>query len=208
MRWECGAPLWAWCCCAPVMNCGKRWKAMRRWQREGLHERTARKQDEASGRNDALAIRRAANGPRARAGSFRAHAGMRRLPHIAARAGARIAAADACDAGGRRTLAFAAGAISGTGAALHAMDLGIGFRPGGDGSLRTLYGIYPALADAIGTGRLRRIKFARTADFSGRNVERMAIRDDTPQVLAMLTLAGLGAMFFRRRIRRGSALAL
>jgi len=28
------------------------------------------------------------------------------------------------------------------------------------------------------------------------------------EVLAMLTLAGLGAMFFRRRIRRGSALAL
>src|SRR5438046_6769664 len=28
------------------------------------------------------------------------------------------------------------------------------------------------------------------------------------EVLAMVTLAGLGAMFFRRRIRRGSALAL
>src|SRR6266403_1599040 len=41
MRWECGAPLWAWCCCVPGTNCGKRWKATRRWQREELHEQNA-----------------------------------------------------------------------------------------------------------------------------------------------------------------------
>src|SRR5712691_5611025 len=181
MRWECGAPLWAWCCCEPGTNCGKRWKATRRWQREELHERNAGRENEASGRNDAPAIRRAATGSRARAGSFRAHAGMRRVPHAAAGAGARIAAADASDAGRRRATSFAAGAISGTGPQVDAVDLGISFRTGGDGNLRTLYGIYPDLAAAIGKRGIRRIEPAGLADFSGRNMERMAIHDDTPR---------------------------
>src|SRR3989440_11014496 len=181
MRWECGAPLWAWCCCAPGMNCGKRWKAMRRWRREGLDERNAEREDEASGRNDAPAVHRAATGSRARAGSFRSYARMPHLPHTAPRHGTGIAAADAGDAGRGRTAAFAAGAISGTRAQVDAMDLGSGFRTGGDGSLRALYGIYPALAAATGTSGIRRVEPAGPADFSGRNVERMAIHDDTPR---------------------------
>src|SRR5712692_2268266 len=181
MRWECGGPLWAWCCCVPGTSCGERWKATRRWRREGLHERNAGRKYEASGRNDAPAVHRAATGARARAGSFRAHAGMRQLPHAAAGAGARIAAADTRDAGRRRTATLEAGAISGTGATVDAVDLGIGFRTGGDGSLRALYGIYPAVAAATGTSGIRGVKPAGPADFSGRNVERMAIHDDTPR---------------------------
>src|SRR5713226_2415727 len=146
MRWECGAPLWAWCCSARGTNCGKRWKATRRWRREGLHERNAERQYEASGRNDAPAVRREATGPHARAGSFRAHAGMRRVPDAAAGAGTRIAAVDAGDAGRRRATALAAGAVSGTGPQVHAMDLGSGVWTGGDGSLRALYRVYRALA--------------------------------------------------------------
>src|ERR1700674_4987578 len=181
MRWECGAPLWAWCCCVPGTSCGKRWKATRRWRREGLHEQHAGREDEASGRNDAPAVHRAATGSRARAGSFRAHTGMRLLPHAAPRYGTGIAAVDAGDAGRRRTAAFASGAISGTRAQVDAMDLGSGFRTGGNGGLRTLYGVYLSLATATGTSGIRRIEPAGPAHFSGRNVERMAIRDDTPR---------------------------
>src|ERR1700674_2233084 len=181
MRWKCGAPLWAWCCCAPGTSCGKRWKATRRWRREGLDEQHAGREDEASGRNDAPALHRAATGSRARAGSFRAYTGMRLLPHATPRHGAGIAAADTRDAGRRRTATLAAGAISGTRAQVDAMDLGSGFRTGGDGSLRTLYGVYPALAAAAGTSGIRRVEPAGSADFSGRNVERMAIHDDTPR---------------------------
>src|ERR1700674_1442005 len=149
MHWECGAPSWAWCCCVRGTNCGKRWKAMRRWRREGLYERNAEREDDAFGRNDTAAVHRAATGSHARAGSFRAHPGMRRVPHAAAGAGARIALADAGDAGRRRTAAFAAGAISGTCPQVNAVDMGPGVQTGGDGRLRTLYGIYPALAGAI-----------------------------------------------------------
>src|SRR5229473_3050185 len=181
MRWECGAPLWAWCCCAPGTNCGRRWKATRRWRREELHERNAGRGDEAFGRNDAPAVHRAATGSRARAGSVRAHAGMRRVPYAAAGAGARIAAADARDAGRRRTTAFAAGAISGTGSEVHAMDLGTGVWTGGNGSLCALYGVYPALANGTRKSRIRRVEPAGAADFSGRNMERMAVHDYIPR---------------------------
>src|SRR5580693_89379 len=61
------------------------------------------------------------------------------------------------------------------------MDLGIGVWAGGNGSLRILYAIYPALADAVGAGGIRRIEPAGPADFSGHHVERMAIRDHTPR---------------------------
>src|SRR5712692_3420425 len=162
MRWECGAPLWAWCCSARGTNCGKRWKATRRWRREGLHERNAERQYEASGRNDAPAVRREATGP---------HAG----------AGARIAAADARDAGRRRTAALEAGAIPGTGPQIHAMDLGARVWAGSDGSLRVLYGVYRALAAATGSGGIRGHEPAWPSDFSGHNVEGMAIHDDTPR---------------------------
>src|SRR5580704_18743243 len=124
MRWECGAPLWAWCCCVPGMNCGRPWKAAARWLREELREPDTGREIEASGRNDVPAVYRAATGPRARAGSVGAHAGMRGLPDAAARDGARIAAVDARDAGRRRAAAIAAGAIPGKSAAIDAMDLG------------------------------------------------------------------------------------
>src|SRR5260370_31161440 len=61
------------------------------------------------------------------------------------------------------------------------MDLGIGFRAGRYGSLRTLYGIYTALAAAIGASGIRRIESGGLADFSGHHVERMAIHDDVPR---------------------------
>src|SRR4029077_10192061 len=179
MHWGCDAPLWAWCCCVPGMNCGKRWKETRRWRREELHERNAGRENEASGRNDVAAVRRAATGSHARAGSVRAHAGMRHVPHAVAGAGARIAVVDARDAGGRRAAAFAAGAIPGEGAEIDAMDLGPGVWAGGNRRLRTLYGIYPTLAAATGASRIRRLEPAGAADFPGDNVERMAIGDDT-----------------------------
>src|SRR5438477_10012726 len=181
MRWECGAPSWAWCSCVPGTNCGKRWKATRRWRREGLHERKTGRKSEASGRNDALALYRAATGSRPWAGSFRAHAGMRDLPHAAAGAGARIAAADSRDAGRRGANGLAARAIPGAGAQVDALDLGISFRAGGDGSLRALYRICPALGNATGASRIRGVEPAELADLSGRNVERMAIHDHTPR---------------------------
>src|SRR5258708_10120742 len=106
---------------------------------------------------------------------------MRRVPDAAAGRGGRIAAADAGDAGRRRTTSRAARAITRKGAAVDAVDLGLGVWPGGDGRLRTLYDIYPAVAAAAGTSRIRRIEPAGLADFSGRNVERMAIHDDTPR---------------------------
>src|SRR5258708_33700963 len=59
------------------------------------------------------------------------------------------------------------------------MDLGRGVWHGGNRRLRALYGIYPALADGIGKSGIRRIEPAGAADFSGCDVERMAIRDDT-----------------------------
>src|SRR5258706_285755 len=106
---------------------------------------------------------------------------MRRLPDAAAGAGARIAAVDPRDAGRRRAAPFAAGAIPGTGPQIHTMDLGNGFRAGGDGSLRAVYRIYPALADGTGKSGIRRVEPAGAADFSGHHVERMAIHDDTPR---------------------------
>src|SRR5438309_653147 len=181
MRWECGAPLWAWCCCVPGTNCGKRWKATRRWRREGLHERKTGSKSEASGRNDALVVHRAPTGSRPRAGSFRAHPGMRHLPHVAAGAGARIAAADSRNARRRRAIALATGAILGTGAQVDAMDLGTSFRAGGDGSLRTLHDICRALGAETGGSGIRGVEPAELADLSGRNVERMAIHDHTPR---------------------------
>src|SRR5258708_20766891 len=181
MRWECGAPLWAWCCCVPGTNCGKRWKATRRWRREGLHERNAEREEEASGRNDAPAVHRAATGSRARAGSCREYPRMRRATHAAPRGGAGMAAADTRDAGRRRPAGVTARESSRTCQQVDAMDLGSGFRAGGDGSLRTLYGIYPALAAATGTSGIRGLEPAGPADFSGRNVERMAIHDHTPR---------------------------
>src|SRR6266581_3355958 len=180
MRWECGAPLWAWCCYGPGTSCGKRWKATRRWRREGLHERNAER-DEASGRNDTPAVHRATTGSRARAGSFRAHTRLRRVPHTAAGARERIAAADTSDAGRRRTATLAADTISGTRPEIHAVDLGSDFRLSGNGSLRTLYDLYPALAASAGTSGIRWFEPAGLVDFSGRNVERMAIHDDTPR---------------------------
>src|SRR6266702_396449 len=193
MRWECGAPLWAWCCYGPGTSCGKRWKATRRWRREGLHERNAGRKDEPSGRNDTPAVPRAATGPRARAGSVRAHAGVRHVPDAAAGSGARIAAADERDAGRCCGLWVAARAISGTRPAVDAMDLGIGIWTGGHGSLRALFGIYSTLAAAIGKSGIRRIEPAGAADFSGRNVERMAIHGDTPRGTGDGDAGGIGS---------------
>src|SRR5258708_22351236 len=61
------------------------------------------------------------------------------------------------------------------------MDLGSGFWTGGDGRLRALYNIYPTLGAATGRSRIRGVEPAKPDDFSGRNVERMAIDADTPR---------------------------
>src|SRR5258705_2153266 len=126
MRWECAAPLWAWCCCARGMNCGRRWGKAARWPREGPREgrrKFVERRRAASRRNDLFVVYRAATGPPAGAGSFRAYAGVRRVPHVVARPGTRIALADARDAGGRGGAAGQAGPVSGTRAEADAMDL-------------------------------------------------------------------------------------
>src|SRR5882672_2782633 len=179
MRWACGGPLWAWCCCARGTNCARRWKGRVRWRREELREQDTGRDDEASGRNDVPAVHRAATGPRTRAGSVRAHAGMRGLPDADAGAGARIAAADPGDAGGGRATAVAIGAISGTCAEIHAMDLGLGIWSGGNGSLCALYRVCHTLAGPIGKGGIRRVEPAGLAGISGRLLERMAVDDHT-----------------------------
>src|SRR6266571_2431450 len=217
MRWECGAPLWAWCCCARGTSCDRRWKATPRWRREEPLERNTGRKDEASGRNDTLAVHRTATESRAGAGSFRAHTGMRRVPDAAAGAGTGIAAADAGDAGRRRAVAVAAGSIPGTSTAVNAMDLGPRVWTGSDRRLRTLYRLYPAVAATTGTGGIWRVKPARAADFSGGNVERVAIHDHTPRgagdadpggigraVLPAEDQAGFGAGAGLRGILRGA----
>src|SRR5438270_7160143 len=150
MRWECAGPSLAWCCCARGTNCGKRWKAMRRWRQEGLHERIRGRKVEASGRDDLPAVPRAPARPRARAGSFRPHERVRYLRHAAARAGARVAPADARDAGRHGTAAVAACPVPGKSASLDAMDLGPGVWTGGNRRVRALHGIHRALAAAAG----------------------------------------------------------
>src|SRR6266567_3114426 len=220
MRWECGGPLWAWCCCARGTNCGRRWKATPRWRREEPLERNTGRKDEASGRNDTLAVHRTATGADARAGSFRAYAGMRRVPDAAAGAGAGIAATNAGDAGRRRAFAVAAGSIPRTSTAVDAMDLGPGVWTGSDRRLRTLYGLYPAVVATTGTGGIWRVNPARAADCSRGAVERVAIHDHTPRgggdadpsgtgraVLPAKDQAGFGAGAGLRGILRGAGAA-
>src|SRR5204863_8213276 len=92
----------------------------------------------------------------------------------AARARARIAPADARDAGRHRTAAVAPGAIPGSGAALHAMGLGIGFWTGGNRRVCTLHRLHSTLAAALGAGRIQRNELAGPADFPEPFLERMA----------------------------------
>src|SRR5258706_14495706 len=57
------------------------------------------------------------------------------------------------------------------------MDLDPGLWSRRDGSLRVVYRIYRAVANAVGTGRFWRLKSFEFADFSRRLLERMAIDD-------------------------------
>src|SRR5215472_16979624 len=107
---------------------------------------------------------------------------MRKLPHAAARARARIAAADAGHAGRYRTAAVAAGAIPGSGPAFDAMDLGTCFWTGGNGRVRTLHWIHSTLAAAIGAGRIQRNELAGPADFPEPFLERLATHDHSIRV--------------------------
>src|SRR3989442_15386499 len=106
---------------------------------------------------------------------------MRCVPDAVAGAGAGIAAADAGDAGRRRALAVAAGAIPGTSTAVHAMDLGPGVWTGSDRRLRTLYRLYPAVAGATGKGGIRRGKTALAGCFLRGDVEKGANHVHTPR---------------------------
>src|ERR1700730_15175679 len=146
MRWECAAPSWAWCCCARGMNCGTRWDKAARWlreePREGRRYFFGKRGDAAPRRNDLFVIYRAATGPRAGAGGFRAHAGMRRMPHAATRPRTRIALTDARDAGGRGGAARQARPVSGADAQVDAMDLDGSVRAGRNRSLRLIYRVH------------------------------------------------------------------
>src|SRR5256885_12586222 len=110
--------------------------------------------------------------------SLRARGGVRFVPESAAGAGAGVAAADARDAGGRRGAVGVAGAVSGAGTKVAAMDLGSGVWAGGYGSVRAVHRVCGALATAVGAGRVRGKQFVELADFSRRLVERMAIDGD------------------------------
>src|ERR1700682_3413777 len=163
------------------MNCGTRWETAARWLREGPRERyrptIARRWHEASRRNDLLVVYRATTGPRAGARSFRAHAGMRSVPHAAARAGARIAAAYARDDRGRGGAAGAAGALSRERSQVHAMDLDHSAGFGGHRNLCAVHPVRGALAAATGTSGFWWVQSLEFADFSRRLLERMAIDD-------------------------------
>src|SRR5262249_19133048 len=149
---------------------------------EGPYERNRGTKFEPFGRDDFAAVPRAATGPRARAGSVRAHTGVRSLPHAAARARARVASADARYAGRQRTAPFAAGAIPGSRAPLDAMDLGTGFWTCGNRRVRALHRIHSTLADTIGAGRIQRNELAGPADFPEPFLERMATHDHSIRV--------------------------
>src|SRR6266851_8035081 len=124
-----------------------------------------------------LVVYRAATGPRACAGGFRAHPGLRRMPHIAARPGARIAFVDARDAGRRGGAARPDGAVSRAGAQVDAMDLDASVWPGRNGRVRAVHRLHRALAAAVGAGRIWRLEPFEFADFSRRLLERMATDD-------------------------------
>src|SRR6266852_6595086 len=181
MRSECAAPSWAWCCCARGMNCGRRWAKAARSLREGPYDRNGptivRRFPEAPRRNDLLVVYRAATGSRASTRSFRAHAGMRRMPHAAARAGARIAAAHARDARGRGGASGEAGAVSRAGAQVHALDLDFSLWFGGHRSLCAVRLVRGAVAAGTGKSRFWRLQSFEFADFSRRLLERMATDD-------------------------------
>src|SRR5260370_2652328 len=181
MRLECAAPSWAWCCCARGMNCGRRWAKAALWLREGPYDRNgptiARRFHEAPRRNVLLVVYRAAIGPRASARGFRAHAGVRRMPHAAARAGARIAAAHARDARGRGGASGEAGAVSRAGAQVHALDLGRCVWFGGHRSLCAVRLARGAVAAGTGKVLVWRLQSFEFADFSRRLLERMATDD-------------------------------
>src|SRR6266852_4992482 len=175
MRSECAAPSWAWCCCARGMNCGRRWAKAARWPREGPYDRNgptiARRFHEAPRRNDLLVVYRAATGPRACAGGFRAHPRLRRMPHAAARPGARIAFVDARDAGRRGGAARPAGAVSRAGAEVHAMDLDCSVWAGRNRSVRAVHHLHWALAAGVGTSRIWWLEPFEFAHFSRRLLE-------------------------------------
>src|SRR6266403_5105454 len=177
MRWECAAPLWAWCCCARGMNCGRRWGKAAPWPREGPREggrKFVARCRAASRRNDLFVVYRAATGPCAGAGSFDAYAGMRRLQDIAARPRTRVALADARHVGGRGGAAGQVGAISGAGAAVDGMDLDRSVWTGGNWGVCAVQHLHWALADGVGKGRVWRVESFEFADFSRRLLERMA----------------------------------
>src|SRR5258708_2196675 len=82
----------------------------------------------------------------------------RREGEIGAGGGGRIAVADARNARGRGATAGETGGVSGAGAAFDAVDLGSGVWARGHRRICAVYGLYPTLAAADGTGGLWRDK--------------------------------------------------
>src|SRR5467141_2457119 len=209
MRWECGAPLWAWCCCVPGTNCDKRWKATRRWRREGgfMNEITEGKMKHLDEMTLLLYIERQLD--RARGLEVSAH----------------TQECDSC-----RTLLRAMERESRllTRAMLEEDEplpsRLAQFQERARKSMQWIWGVAFGLAAtgayALYTGYIQPWQQQlEQAGFGGSNLLGLLIFQGTMwkgwqsmmtflEVLAMVTLAGLGAMFFRRRIRRGSALAL
>src|SRR5690348_1339490 len=180
MSWECGAPLWAWCCCERGMNCGMRWKEPERWPREGPDEFATGTwviRNGSSGRDDLHVVSRATTGTSEGAGSVGAHGAVRAVPDADAGAGEGIAAIDASDAGRRRAIAGAPGGVRGAREEIGAVDLDAFVRAGGDGSVRAVYKLCGTAAGAAGTGGFRRVESTGVIDFPRCLLERMADDD-------------------------------
>src|SRR5215469_10063454 len=105
------------------MNCVKPWKATPYWRREGPRDRNRRQNRATPRRDDLPAVHRTTTGPRAWTRGIGPHAGVRQMPDLAPRTGARIAAVDARNAGRRRGAAGAYRGISRESPAVFAMDL-------------------------------------------------------------------------------------
>src|SRR5260370_20972354 len=186
IRSACAAPLLAWCCCALGMSCARRSKVRARWRREvpdELHELATElpptRSAGASRRDDLHAVPRAATRTHTRAGSLRAHAGLRHLPHVAARDGPRIASAHTRHAGRRRALARAHRRFPATRAPLHAMDLDGGVWTRSHRRVRHVHQLYRAVGTTPRTSRIRGDKFAELTHFSRIFLEGVAVDDFT-----------------------------
>ena len=199
------------------MSCGRRLKAQARWRREvrdefatelSVLQSTKGRRAGTSRRDDLHALSRTTVGTHAGAGSFSAHAELRRMPDAAASDGKRIAAFDASNAGRRRAVACAHRDFPGACAALHAMGMDGGIWTRRYGGLCDVYRLYRTLAAKARTGRIWRNQFAEHADFSRLFLEGMAVDDFTCGSAGPGDVGGVrgdrGAKAFAARVGAGA----